>query len=216
MMSRLVTFGCSCTYGHALPDCTALIGDGPGPKFSRYAWPSLLADKCQLELSNMSSPGNSNQRILLDIYNFEFKETDHVIVLWTYPDRDYIILNDGTGVNILLNNYGLKSVKDNIRNYYLLAHSNNDIWFKAWMIYFAAFNFFTLKKIPFTFLSLQKDPLLESIRPNFASNIELLDLYFYNIAENYPKAFDKIHPGVEAHKVFSELLYEKLPELHNK
>ena len=88
-MSRLVTFGCSNTFGYALSDVwdykkNIPIVDGPP---SKYAWPQLLADKLDLECVNLGIPGASNKQIWHTIINTEFFETDIVIILWSWYNR---------------------------------------------------------------------------------------------------------------------------------
>ena len=56
-MARLITFGCSYTYGQSLPDCvnmpiTDLISFTP----SQLGWPKLVADKLGVELISQGVP----------------------------------------------------------------------------------------------------------------------------------------------------------------
>lgn len=90
MQNRLITFGCSLTYGHGLPDC--LENDGrPGKLPSVYAWPQLLADHLSRECINNALSGSSNKRIWHRIVNFKYHPLDLVIILWTSPDRYGIV-----------------------------------------------------------------------------------------------------------------------------
>lgn len=90
MQKRLITFGCSVTYGHGLPDCFILPNGDPGPTHSNLAWPALLADSLNRDLVNTSRCGASNLEILHNILNFNFLKTDLVVVMWSFPDRDLI------------------------------------------------------------------------------------------------------------------------------
>ena len=92
MYKRLITFGCSNTYGHGLPDCHVPPNEA-GPNPSKVAWPQLLAGRRQLECINLSWPGGSNKLMWWKTVNFEFEPTDVVIYYATYPDRDMIISN---------------------------------------------------------------------------------------------------------------------------
>ncbi len=101
-MSRLVTFGCSFTYGHGLPDCRY---DGDSEEYndpkqvespSKYAWPQVAADTLGVECVNMAKPGIGNKHILYRIVNFDFEPTDIVVVMWSYFDRHSVILNNGS------------------------------------------------------------------------------------------------------------------------
>ena len=46
---KLVTFGCSYTYGHGLPDCIMAKGRA-GKRPSKFAWPYLLAKKLDMSV----------------------------------------------------------------------------------------------------------------------------------------------------------------------
>lgn len=90
-MQRLITFGCSFTYGSGLPDCCGENGSGPDPNItpaSKMGWPAVLAKDLDLELINCSKPGASNLEILYHILNFKFNESDTVVVMWTIHNRD--------------------------------------------------------------------------------------------------------------------------------
>ena len=87
---RIVTFGCSHTYGHGLADCYLLPSCQPGPTPSKFAWPQLLSKEFNLEVVNMGKAGASNIEILTRILSFEFLETDLIIVQWTHMPRDML------------------------------------------------------------------------------------------------------------------------------
>mgnify|MGYP003309481114 CR=1 FL=1 len=82
-MTRLIAFGCSHTYGQALPDIwdhkknKEITTQGP----SKYAWPQILSDKLNLECINLGSPGASNKEVWFHIVNTEFKKSD-IVILW--------------------------------------------------------------------------------------------------------------------------------------
>jgi len=86
-MSRLITFGCSHTFGQALPDVWNNIRSGP----SKYAWPQLLADKLNIECVNLGIPGASNKQIWFRIVKIKFEPNDIVIILWSSQPRWCII-----------------------------------------------------------------------------------------------------------------------------
>ena len=87
---RLVSFGCSYTYGEGLEDC---ISDVPGerPKFpSKYAWPNIVANNKKLNCCNLSSPGHSNKFIAEKIRRTNLSRNDVVVVLWTHFTRSCV------------------------------------------------------------------------------------------------------------------------------
>ena len=62
MFNKLITFGCSNTFGVGLPDCW------PNTEFpSKLGWAQQLANGVSLPLTNLSRPGASNLGILNDI-----------------------------------------------------------------------------------------------------------------------------------------------------
>ena len=61
-IKRLVTFGCSLTYGHGLADCY-LPNGREGPEPSIQAWPKLVSNKLRIEVDNRGIPGGSNKEI---------------------------------------------------------------------------------------------------------------------------------------------------------
>jgi hypothetical protein len=85
---RLITFGCSYTYGIGLPDIKTTFITGKPRAPSKIGWAALLAQKLGVELVNVSYPGSSNIEILYNILTFEFKKDDVVVVMWTHPIRD--------------------------------------------------------------------------------------------------------------------------------
>lgn len=85
-IKRLVTFGCSLTYGHGLADCYQPNGrEGPHP--SVQAWPFLVARHYGLAIDNQGIPGGSNKEIFYALRNYNFQKGDCVIVLWSYINR---------------------------------------------------------------------------------------------------------------------------------
>jgi hypothetical protein len=87
-MNRLVAFGCSCTWGEALPDTIKYTHRSYGAPPSIMAWPQVLSNKLNLKCVNKGIAGASNKEILDSILNFKFKPTDKVYILWTYCYRD--------------------------------------------------------------------------------------------------------------------------------
>lgn len=87
---RLVSFGCSLTYGAGLEDCF-IPPDRPGIHPSKKSWPSLIAQELDIECVNQSRIGSSNKEIWHNIISFDFKDHDLVFIMWTYPDRTCIL-----------------------------------------------------------------------------------------------------------------------------
>jgi len=93
-MKRLITFGCSHTFGHYLPDEQGSPNTHLDPP-SKFAWPFLLSNKLGYsECYNEAQCGASNIEILNKLIMFNYAEHDVVIVLWSYLKRDTIFHSD--------------------------------------------------------------------------------------------------------------------------
>ena len=101
-MSRLVTFGCSNTFGDSLDNTPSdenrhipRVDKWNNPiKPSRYAWPAKLAERLSIPLVNAGWSGASNKRIWNNMINFSYQEGDIVIVLWTNLGRHSVFHED--------------------------------------------------------------------------------------------------------------------------
>ena len=96
-MSRLITLGCSHTFGDGLKNPP--IG----------SWPTVLSNKFDKELINLAESGGSNRTIQHKVYTFEFKEDDIVTILWTYPDRYHFFQDRYTNTGCI-NSWGTTDV----------------------------------------------------------------------------------------------------------
>ena len=94
-MNRLVAFGCSCTWGEALPDTVKYTHASYNKPASKLAWPQVLANKLNLKCVNKGSAGASNKEIFNNILDFDFTTTDKVYILWTYSYRDCTLIGPG-------------------------------------------------------------------------------------------------------------------------
>lgn len=115
MVNRLIAFGCSFTYGHGLPDCT--IGEKTGPAPSQLGWPAILGNMLNSEVINLGVPGASNLEILYHLLNFEFKENDTAVIMWSFPFRDL---------------YFRKQLFSKKRFRQLKVWLNHPVWRKLW------------------------------------------------------------------------------------
>jgi hypothetical protein len=87
---KLVTFGCSFTYGHGLSDCIAEDGSN-GPICSEQAWPSILGKLTGMKIDNASEPGSSNLMITKAIVDYsKYTKNTVVVVMWSNNDRETI------------------------------------------------------------------------------------------------------------------------------
>ena len=211
-MDRLVTFGCSYTYGHGLPDCITDHG-GAGKIPSKFAWPHLLAKKLDKELYNAGIPGASNKLIMDTVINFPFKPTDTVVILWTYLSRHCILshkkLEPGTKldkeVRVLPNGnlHTFIGTNDNLSlsaRYYRLLHNEEDQLIM------------TNHYISYVRLYLEKHNI-----PNIQTTINELDhpliydISWSDLANNYPSTPDG-HIGIEAQEELTNRIYKRMTE----
>lgn len=90
---KLVTFGCSFTYGHGLSDCIAADGSN-GPVCSEQAWPSIVGQLTGMKVDNVSKPGASNLMITKAVVDYQkYTKQTVAVILWTSNDRETIYKN---------------------------------------------------------------------------------------------------------------------------
>lgn len=202
-MKRLVAFGCSYTFGHGLVDC---IKDkvGPGPNPSKFAWPSLLANKLDRQCINLSWPGSSNFEILNRILNFEFEPDDLVVVMWSFWGR-HAVFDENPDYFYTF----LPGVENEKYEEWLNLHTNHDLKIRTWIYKHHAHSYFKAKNIPFYFLTLNithEDFL--NVRPKWANDINFLPTSLDKLNRFYPLALDGSHPGPGAHEAAAEEIFE--------
>ena len=87
---KLVTFGCSFTYGHGLADCVAQDGSH-GPTASKRAWPSILGGLTDMQVDNASIAGSSNLMITKTIVDYsKYDKNTVVVIMWSHNNRETI------------------------------------------------------------------------------------------------------------------------------
>jgi len=200
-MPRLVTFGCSHTYGYGLSDCYDNT-DKP----SNFSWPNLLAKKLDRECVNLSLPGSGNLQILMTVLKTRFEPTDLVIVAHSYFNRYewYKIYDkDGNGniikhqtqahKEILLAELGEKNIEEKQYWYNWLSIQHVSLILNSFNIEYYQFH-----NVP---VGAQTDmPKLLHI-PNYWSNMHAI----YK-----DTALDGSHPGIISHQVQTQLLFDQL------
>ena len=189
---RLLTFGCSYTYGHGLSDC--LDNNGmPGPNPSKIAFPALLAKELNCKYINLGKSGNSNKEIWNDILNFEFEEEDIVITTWTYYSRFCIIKpNEVKRINPWKSEDKVFYMNYSNRNDMILDFYNriNHVDFYLNSINVKNYNYIV------------ED--LEFDCPKWNKSIIL------GVFEKIDEAEDNCHPGLKSHQEFSNKIYNHI------
>lgn len=212
-MTRLIAFGCSNTYGHCLPDC-CVDGKFPGDKPSKYAWPTLLAEKLGVNCVNLSKPGLSNFGILDSVLNFNYLNGDIVIIMWSLFNRDMLFDTEGKAIHAwnLGNRYSTyKILSKNPLDHWEQVHNPIDIRIRSWYYIHHAHTFLSLQNLKFFFMHVNNEKEFLMHRPSFLS-IEFLKTVFLDYSNIKPKALDNIHNGINAHRFFAEDLYLELCE----
>ena len=198
---RLVAFGCSNTYGQALPD-TKFKKNTAAPPASKFSWPSVLAEKLNIECVNKGVPGASNKLISHVIRNTEFQDDDIVIVLWSYVDRWCIIDKDGDQDWTSHGHNAVAPWAKNRRsmNYFRYLYNEVDHIIE------------TNHRIDYANLYL-KSLGIKQFHSSCESIIHplLFDINF-KVLRKIDIALDNTHPGIEAHKAIAETFYKRITQ----
>lgn len=197
-ISRIVSFGCSITFGHGLPDCFEPPTE-PGSVASQYAWPSLLASELGVGLDNKSKCGSSNLEILTSVLTYKFQEGDVAIIMWSFKERDLLFGKKSLFGKQQMAQIGIWQKTDTAKKWFDV-HTDEDLAVRSWFNVHHATCYLENNSIPFynTFVML-KD--LEKYKPTF------LNAPYYDIRMNLsmPKdlALDKRHPGIKTHTLIA-------------
>lgn len=203
-MSRLIAFGCSYTYGTALPDCKNWMLDKlHNLQPSNMGWASLLAQKLGLECVNESFPGASNSEIMYNVLKYNYKKHDTVVIMWTHYARDmlftfsykYPFFRDRLGP-------WAKTHQERKWAEYL---SEKDYAMKSWF------------HIHHADLYLQQQGVKYIHYPATPKELDSYRLEFINInnyhsdgIEYVDKATDDMHPGTQSNRLLAEKMYRIL------
>ena len=196
---RLVAFGCSNTYGLALPQ---EFIDDEVPLTSKYAWPAVLSNRLGVECVNKGIPGASNKLISHMISNTPLYSTDIVVVLWSYIDRWCVIENPNYNEHNPALNYNIAPWISNKRSkyYYKLIYNETD------------HRLDTNYRIDYANLYLNNKGIKHY--QSSCGSIDhplLLDIKFQEL-KNIDYAADNQHAGIEAHKAIAETFYKRITQ----
>lgn len=208
---RLVTFGCSLTYGHGLEDCH-IEPHFPGLEPSKFAWPTILAEKLKVKCVNNSYPGSSNLEILLSILKFNFLPNDLVIILWTNELRSsYFYINEHTK-EVCFHQLGTwqfpyQDIVDN----WLKANDDLNLLFQSLILIHHGEQYLERNKIKnYSFYTSNK--LFQENRLKFLKIKNTPNEDISTIMWNFDRALDKGHPGPIAHIKMSEFILKNIKE----
>jgi len=117
-MKRLVTYGCSHTFGEGVTN----------PE--KNSWPAILSTKLNIPVLNLGISGGSNRYIQHEVVNTNLGKNDIVVILWTYPDRYHFFENRSkhTGlINVWSESKNSKFWFKNLNNTYNEQFDNQTI-----------------------------------------------------------------------------------------
>ena len=202
MRNRLVTFGCSYTFGQGLPDCQStnvLIFTFDSSKPSKLGWPQQVADNLGLELVNKSQPGVSNLEILYSILEYKFEETDTVVIMWSHSLRDMFIK---TTFNMFPSRKMLGVWKTSSTALKWTAQlSEHDYAMRTWIYMHHAGLYLDQNKIKFIHYPATMEELNKFRMPNLAIN----NLYTSGII-HLDQCIGDTHPGPKSNEATANII----------
>ena len=201
-MPRLVTFGCSFTYGAGLEDPVT------------QSWPAVLGRLTNRTIVNNGNIGSSNLEILSCILDFNFQKDDLVVIGWTYCNRDVVFKKNGTYEKIT------PWMEGDVFKTWLSLHNEYDIEVRSGMyIHHAELYLDNLKIKNCSFWAVPKagkrlDRILSTVFNNEArlpifvkrNTLHTKIMYSVDLASN------NSHPGPISHSVAAEKLYRIINE----
>jgi len=209
---RLIAFGCSNTFGQALPDIWKIPNlNRDTYSSSKYAWPQILADKLNLECINYAKTGASNKEIWNIILNVNLHKTDIIVILWTYPHgRHAIITKNGVEfLQVLSPNPRFKKKND---AYFKYIYDGYDAILGTYLRINHIGNFLKDKVKLVKQYHLQNWALpYKAVEPSW-NEINLLETAKIGTKYDIDKALDNSHSGPESHKVFATEIYNEIKD----
>lgn len=203
--NRLITFGCSYTYGMGLPDCYDVVTGKEGNVPSQQGWPSIVADVLNLIIINKGQCGASNLEILYEILNFDFEDNDTVVVMWTHHNRDLIFskfkfqnLFKGCKLSQFTKSFRQLSVwqKDTVAINWQQRLNEYDYIQKSWIYVNHADLYLKSKNVKYIHYPATPEQFLNNT--TLLKNIDLSNFYLYGFVV-VDKGLDS-HPGIESNR----------------
>lgn len=194
-MSRLIAFGCSFTWGTALPDESGSKHGDP-IQISDLSWPALLSKSLNRELVNMAVPGGSNKRILQSIVEFDYQPTDIAIVMWTTPTRSTVFRKNIQDQR----QYHVNSMADINDSLFFRIHHPYDLEYSDMLHIIAGTGFLRDQNIAGNIQSSIGD--LWTIEPKWFESYRPKIQFSPQFTVDY--ALDQAHPGINSHQLMAD------------
>lgn len=189
-MARVITFGCSNTFGEGL--------DNP----KEQAWGFYVGKQLNRKFINQGALGASNKLICHKVYSFDFYQDDIVIILWTFIERSCVLFNRERHLDFIPQGNNEVCIQ-----YYKDYFSEYDSQFTSFVFMNRTIDYLTQKGIKVYFI-------FNNI--NYISHIEnktgYLPILFSDYYDEYPRAKDGLHMGAEGNKVFANNVYKFIAE----
>ena len=213
---RLISYGCSYTFGEGLKDCWipegSIIdgrrGPAPGPRPSNYAWPKYLSNMMRCDLLNLGKGGCSNKFIWHSIMNTEFQPDDFVVILWTYFPRNCFFEHEKKWKRVIPadteNKFLTREHRRLAKYYYSMIHQDYDAVMENYLKINFSKNYLDSLGIRNYHFTLERNMKIPIPIPQWNQvQLELLKLNF-----DLPLAADNKHPGELAQKEMAHTIYD--------
>ena len=192
-MNRLVTFGCSNTWGQGLVN----------PK--EEVWGAVLAEHLGRKFVNVGRQGASNKYIAYSIEQFNFLPNDLAIISWSFLDRYSIIHDDGN--EFITDIHPMYTREEETSGvYYHLFHNDYDSKFINKVFIDFSVNILLYKQIEFKQIYFDR---IESVNSRH-SKTNIFSFYFKPFYDNYPKSTDNSHMGFEGNRALGDAMYNHI------
>ncbi len=204
-MPRLVTFGCSFVYGHALPDCH-IPPNLPALTPSKLGWPNMVANKLGIECVNLANAGIGNLAIMMKVLTAELYPDDIVITAFSYFDRYFCHqFNDMSEGNATLINKDTPEHKRLIMSEIDEPFLKEKYYWYNWLAIQHVELYLTSRNIKNFYFHGVQDGCQE--RPPSTLNLKnFWDMIL--IMDDY--ALDGRHPGMESNRLQAEQIYNRI------
>jgi len=207
-MNRIITIGCSHTYGDALDDNWDFEKNETVKNFpSKLSWATILGKKMGMESVNLSLSGASNYSIQQKLVTTTLKKTDIVFILWTYPDRIHFF-RDEIGKHIFINSWSDTNIA---KLWYENFHFDYDNYLKNTLIINQTDSFLK-NKVQKCYHMIVEESMIRLFDNNI-HKIPILSSKFENILNSNPKANDNWHMGKQGHELFSEEIIKSIGDI---
>ena len=223
-MHRIITFGCSFTYGSELPDCVGQpklnsLSQIWDRKPSQYAWPAVLGKLMNMDVCNQSHPGASNLEILCEVLDFKFRPDDIVVIMWSLSHRELIF--EEVNSKSYKRKFGEKGLRPwrklTVWSKGVMAEDFQKVkeidYIKRTWIYMHHADLY-LKSKKLKYIHYPAAPYeIQELKPDF---IEAPDNLYWTRTQKIDAAADDRHPGIESHKLQAEEIKRVLEEVETK